>query len=142
MSDYRIRKVDTDDEDVAELIMDLHKATFPGIASPDLTVGCWWVASDGIGPVGFAGLTPSTAGPRIGYLKRAGVLPQHTGKGLQRRFIRVREASAKQHGWTLLLTDTTDNPASANNLARCGFKMFTPADPWAFKNSLYWMKRL
>lgn len=142
MSDYRIREVDTDEEDAAEIVLDLHRATFPGVALPDLNVGLWWVASDEVGPVGFAGLTPSTAGTRIGYLKRAGVLASHTGKGLQRRFIRVREAAARRLGWKTLLTDTTDNPASANNLARCGYKMFTPAEPWALKNSLYWWKRL
>ena len=45
---------------------------------------------------------------------------------------------AKKLGWNWCITDTTANPASSNSLISCGFKMYTPANPWSFKNACYW----
>ena len=51
-------------------------------------------------------------------------------------------AKAKRLGMNWLITDTTDNPPSANSLIACGFKLFEPSKPWANKQSLYWRKRI
>lgn len=148
-SPYVIREVDAFDDEIALDIMLLHDLTFGSGKSatasrPDLAAGHWWLAYhlDDPMPVAFAGITPSTLGPAIGYLKRAGVLPAHAGHGLQRRLIRVRVSRARRNGWHRVVTDTTDNPRSANNLAAEGFRMFTPAAPWAFPTTLYWQKQL
>lgn len=144
---YRIREVDGDDEDVAETLDMLHDLCFMDAAlRVKYDYGYWWIAYYGKEVAGFAGLVPSTIGPGVGYLKRAGVLPEHRGRGLQRRLLKVRERRARELGWSQVITDTTDNVPSANNLIRSGYKLFEPerasAQPWAWKHSLYWMKEL
>jgi hypothetical protein len=49
---------------------------------------------------------------------------------------------AKKLGWNWLITDTHDNAPSSNNLIATGFRLYNPTCPWAFKDSLYWRKRL
>lgn len=140
---YRIREVDCSDDDVAELIHELHEATF-GDTAPKVNParGWWWVAYDGREVAGFCGLTPTYRDASIGYLKRAGVLYRHRGQGLQRRFVRVREAKARRVGMRSIITDTTDNPSSSNNLIACGYRIFRPPSPWAFPETIYWHKEL
>jgi hypothetical protein len=62
--------------------------------------------------------------------------------GLQRRFVRVREQKARRIGMRGIITDTSDNPSSANNLIRCGYRIFTPENPWGFRHTIYWTKDL
>jgi L-amino acid N-acyltransferase YncA len=69
---------------------------------------------------------------------RAGVIRNFQGHGLQKRLIQARIRKARALNWEWLLTDTTDNPASANSLIAMGFKLYEPKAPWANKNSLYW----
>jgi len=45
---------------------------------------------------------------------------------------------AKKLGWSWVITDTTNNPASANSLISCGFKIYRPGNPWSFRNAIYW----
>jgi GNAT superfamily N-acetyltransferase len=147
---YRIRRVDPTDDDIAELLRELHDETFgddaPQIDSRSLTEGWWWLAyaADYSRDIaGFCGLTPTYGSPRtIAYLKRAGVLLPHRGQGLQRRFIRVREMLARQRGFATIVTDTTDNPPSANTLIACGYRIYEPPEPWGFKQTIYWKKEL
>lgn len=141
-----VREVDGSDDDVADNLKELHLLTFgPKTEVPDFGLGFWWLAFDPAKrpyeAVGFAGLTrvPHT---HFGYLKRSGVLPSHRGNRLQQRFIRARELKARKQGWVKVLTDTTDNIPSANNMIRAGYLLYTPQDPWAFQNSLYWYKDL
>ena len=65
-----------------------------------------------------------------------------TGHGLQLRLINARLRKAKELGWAWCITDTTDNPASANSLINAGFKLYTPANPWGFARALYWKRKL
>ncbi|MGX9389635.1 GNAT family N-acetyltransferase [Nitrobacteraceae bacterium UC4449_H16] len=138
MSVYRIVEVDGSDEE--DTLQELHELSFKDTAAqPDYSNGYWWIAYSGSEPVAFAGITQSTMGPLHGYMKRAGVLPEHRGYGLQRRLIRVRLAKAKRLGWKTVITDTTNNVSSANSLIKAGFKLFTPK-PWAWSTSLYWYR--
>lgn len=144
---YRIREVDGYDEDISETIKELHDAVFAGTAPKvDPTRGHWWLAyaaDDSREIAGFCGLTPTYSQPdSVGYLKRAGVLPWHRGSGLQRRFVRVREIRARKNGWKAIVTDTSDNPSSANNLIRCGYLMYAPDNPWGWRHTIYWKKEL
>ena len=101
--------------------------------------GHWWIAYAECGkPVGFAGLVRSIKWSDTGYLCRAGVMEGFTGHGLQKRLIGVRQRKARELEWNWLITDTTNNPASSNSLISTGFKMYTPANPWSFKNACYW----
>lgn len=103
--------------------------------------GAWWLAEDKGEPVGFAGIKPSLQWMDTMYLCRAGVVPEARGKGLQKRLIRARETYARNMRMTWLISDTTNNPASANSLAACGFRMFEPSRPWGNRYTLYWRKR-
>lgn len=143
---YRVREVDGDDEEIADILHDLHVETFGHDEYiPEFDNGHWWLAwaVDGRREIaGFCGLTKSQGDRLSGYLKRAGVLRPHRGQGLQRRFVRVREARARRNGWTRMITDTTDNPSSANNLIKCGYRIFTPVEPWFRQDTIYWEKSL
>ena len=56
--------------------------------------------------------------------------------------MRARIAKAKKLGWTYLVSESTGTPYSANNFIRAGFKIYYPAEPWAFRSSIYWIKKL
>lgn len=138
---YRIREVDATDDDVADTIRDLHTLTFFDEAPlPDTGYGFWWLAYKDNEPVGFSGVVQSTLAPDACYLKRTGVLHEHRGHGLQKRFTRAREAKAKRVGWKRIITDTTDNPSSANNLIAAGYKTFVPDFFWGLPRAIYWVK--
>lgn len=138
-----IRAVDGLDLDIADEIRAMHVTCFPFEYSKELTDhGFWWIGYDGDEPVCFAGLWRSHNYANAGYLCRAGVLPTHRGTGLQRRLVRVRERKAKAIGWRLLVSDTNDNPPSANTLIRCGYRTFAPEKRWALPGSVYWRKEI
>ena len=139
---YKIFAVDPTEYE--EELEELHAATLGAdCPRPRFADGFWWLSRAGDGSLaGFCGLEPSMAVHNAGYLVRAGVVDEHRGHGLQRRFIKVRERKARSLGWTILRSDTTDNIHSSNNLIRAGFTLFEPEIPWAFDNSLYWIKPL
>lgn len=142
MTPIRIRKVDGKSEVNAALLLWLQLQILPYDTPADTSQGHWWVAFRGDQPAAFCGMYTSQRDPAIGYLCRAGVLPEFRGMRLQRRLIAVRERAAKKLGFTSLNTDTTPgNPASSNNLIACGFRMFSPSLEWA-EGSCYWQKPL
>jgi Phage terminase large subunit len=61
-------------------------------------------------------------------------------KGLQLRLMRAMQARVRHNGWSCIVSDTTDNVASANNFIRAGYRLYRPAVPWAWPNTLYWRK--
>ena len=62
--------------------------------------------------------------------------------GLQLRLMRALESRARQIGWDAVVTDTTNNLASANNFIRAGYRLYQPPCPWAWPNTLYWRKSI
>lgn len=133
------------------LLKELHDVCFSDEAPmPNFSNDWWWIAWDkSFGAAAFAGLSRTLRDPsEMGYLKRVGVLPDWRGLGLQLRLIRVRERKARKEGMTFLITDTTEGTvkgsadATRNNLIEAGYKIFTPPNPWAFKDSIYWIKSL
>lgn len=140
---YFIRAVDPDDEEIAEVLADLHRATFlGGAAIPEFSRGAWWLAYRGLEAVAFAGVVPSTHARHAGYFCRVGVLSSHRGRALQLRLMRAIELHARRTGWRSIISDTTDNIASANNFIKAGYELYAPEVPWAWPNSLYWRKCL
>ena len=93
-------------------------------------------------PVAFGILEPSKQWRDTAYLSRAGVLPAWRGQGLQRRLIALRERVARNKGFVWMISDTTDNVPSSNNLIKAGYKLIEPSAPWANTDSLYWTKKL
>jgi hypothetical protein len=140
---YRIREVDGREEEVADTLTELHRLTFFETAPvPDFDWGHWWLVRWGGFAVAFAGMIPSTRAKKAGYFCRVGVLKPHCGKSLQLRLMRVIEARARQNGWSSIVSDTTDNIASANNFIRAGYRLYEPEHPWAWPHTLYWRKSL
>lgn len=138
----RLREVDGKAEDKAALLRYLQLTALPGDIPMETDEGWWWVAYDNGVPVAFAGLTESKQFPNAGYLCRAGVLPTHRGRGLQRRLIAARERKARKLGMVALVSDTYDNPASSNNLIACGFRMHEPLVRYGAEGTNYWRKPL
>jgi GNAT superfamily N-acetyltransferase len=139
---YVIKQVDINRPEIKKLLKELQKTCLPLDKALDPNKGYWWVVYFKGEPVAFAALNHSYQWDKTGYLMRAGVVLEHQGHGLQRRLIKVRERKARQLGWEYLVSDTHYNPASANNLIRCGFTMYEPRSPWGFKASCYWRKKL
>ena len=138
---YRIHAVDGQDDDVVDVLGDLHRLTFFGSASiPAFDCGHWWLVYRDTDPVAFAGLVPSTRAANAGYFCRVGVLKKHCGRGLQLRLMRASEMRARHNGWNSVVSDTTENIASANNFIRAGYKLYEPPTPWAWPTTLYWRK--
>lgn len=140
---YQIREVDGRDDEVADVLTELHRLTFFGSASvPPFDKGHWWLAYRNATPVAFAGIVSSTHVSNAGYFCRVGVLQRHWGHRLQLRLMRAMEARARRNGWACVVSDTTGNVVSANNFIRSGYRMFRPPCPWAFPDTLYWRKEI
>lgn len=140
---YRIRIVDADDDETAETLGELHRLTFfDGAAVPQFESGAWWIAYHDDDAIAFAGVVPSTHARNSGYFCRVGVLPRHWGRGLQLRLMRAVEVRARRLGWDSIVSDTTDNPVSANNFISAGYRLYEPEAPWAWSHTLYWRQWL
>jgi hypothetical protein len=140
---YRIREVDGHDEEIADALAELHRLTFfDGASVPEFDWGHWWLAYKDAVPVAFAGVVPSTRARNAGYFCRVGVLEKHCGNRLQLRLMRALEVRARQIGWRSIVSDTTDNLASANNFIQSGYRLYQPQYPWAWPNTLYWRKSI
>lgn len=137
-----VRRVDPSKPQILQALKSLHDDCFAGTFEPEWADSWWWLAFHGKTPIGFCGMSPSARWERTGYFTRAGVTSLFQGKGIQKRLIRARMMFAKKLNYTHVVTDTRDNPASANSLIRCGFKMYQPRHPWGFKESVYWIRKL
>ena len=146
-----IKERDGSDPLYAHELRELHEATFLDTAPmPNFEVGhCWLVYDRDLWACGikrivaFATIIPSYYDPiRIGYFNRVGVLKSARGHKLQKRLLTVVERRARKNGWTSIISDTTDNPPSANAMISGGYKTFEPAVRWAFPHSIYWIKDL
>jgi GNAT superfamily N-acetyltransferase len=140
---YRVVPVDTRQPEVVQLLVWLQKACLPADKVYPITQGYWHVVYSQDGEaVGFGGIVPSTRWSDTMYLCRSGITRAHQGQGLQKRLIRQRIKVAKRLGMNWVISDTHQNPASANSLIAVGFKMFEPSQPWGFKTALYWKYRI
>ncbi len=128
---------------VEQQLMNLQRACLPHDAPVrPVAVHYWWIGYATKMPVAFCLLKPSVQWVDAAYLARSGVLYLWRGRGLQKRMIQIRERAAKKLGYLWLLSDTTENPPSANSLARRGYQMYDPRRPWGVETTLYWRKRL
>ena len=140
---YRVVTVDTRRPETVQLLAWLQKVCLPADKIYQITKGHWYVVyTQDNEAVGFGGVVPSSRWADTMYLCRAGITRAHQGQGLQKRLIRERIKVAKALGMNWVITDTNENPASANNLIAMGFKMFEPSEPWGFKTALYWKYRI
>ena len=138
---YRICREDV----LAVAVPALDEICFPHDERVVIGDALWWIAWCGRNAVGYAGLRickePHNRG--LAFLCRVGVMPQHRGHGLQKRLIRAREREARRYGVRELVTYCVpDNPASANSLIACGFKLYRPMTKWAGPYAIYLRKVL
>ena len=100
----------------------------------------WWVATHDGEVVGFISLTAHPTG--AGYIQRAGVSPDHRGQGLYVRLLRAATRCASTIPlFTSVVTDCTCwNVGSINGLIKAGFLAFSPSEPWALPDSIYWIR--
>jgi predicted acetyltransferase len=138
----QIKRVDIRLDSVQMRLSVLQKICLPYDKPYDTTAGYWWIAIKNGVDIGFAGLVHSSRWTDCCNLIRAGVVPDHRGQGLQKKFIRVRIRQAKALKMNWIVTSTYDNPASANSLISCGFKMFDPTNPWMTAHTSYWRLKL
>jgi len=136
-----LKRVDIRKQSSQDKLSRLQKVCLPYDQPIDTNFGSWWIATENGVDIGFAGLVRTMSWTDCGYLCRAGVIPDARGQGLQKKLINVRVRQAKALGWNWVVTDTRLNPASANSLISCGFKMFEPSRPWGCKDTLYWRKK-
>lgn len=136
---YRIERVDG--ASMAGALVEMDRLLFDTSSRIDPRTGWWWIVWREEEVCGYAGMVKSHQWEQVGYFNRAGVLPDHRGHGLQRRLIWARVLQARRLGFTHVVTDTTANPPSANNLIECGFRMYLPRYPWAFAASCYWIRK-
>lgn len=139
---YAIRRADITDPKAVFVLASLQLSCLPGDKAFPIESGWWHIAYAGKQPVGFSGMVPSVRWTDCVYLCRAGVLDEYQGQGLQKRLIRVRLKTAKKLGYKWAVTDTYENPASANSLIAVGFKTFKPTFPWAGEGAIHWRKAL
>jgi GNAT superfamily N-acetyltransferase len=119
----------------------LDVAIFPD--GPDLVTdgAAWWLATVDDVPVGYAGLALHDGWPGVGFLRRAGVLPRHRGRGLHDRMIAARLRWAKRRGLAAVVTYTMPhNAESANNLMDHGFRLADPPVAYVGGGVLYWRR--
>lgn len=104
--------------------------------------GVIYVAHDLDGRVcAFGSAKPSSQDPYAVYLDRAGVAPFARGRGLHRQMVQARLRWARARGAMSAVTDTLPtNVESANNLIRCGFRLFRPAVLYAGEHWCYWRR--
>lgn len=111
-------------------------------AALDTSRGDWWLAFADDVAVGFAGLRDANTDPEASFLCLAGVMPEHRGRGLQKRLIAARLRRAKALGKRRAITYTAvSNVASANALIARGFRLYRPALTWG-DEFCYWKKEL
>lgn len=116
---------------------------FLALKPKHLSKGFWWLVHCDMRLVGFAGMVPFEPFPKVGYLKRAAILKEHRGHGLQSDLMIAREGRARAStDWTHFVSECSfDNVASANNFIKAGFTLCEAERPWE-KETLFWIKRL
>lgn len=130
---------------VIKQILELDRKCFPQdepMKLKDIRSGFWWFGYKDGELVSYIGFIPSILGPGVLYFKRVGVLEHARGYGLQRRLMQAGERKGRKLGWHTIVTDTTQNVPSANNIIREGYLLFNPNFPWAFPDTLYWRKSI
>jgi GNAT superfamily N-acetyltransferase len=125
-----------------KMIKALQKTCLPA-DSPYLNKTAWyWIGYWHQTPVAFCVLAPSIQWGDCVYLARSGVVPEFRGYGLQKKMITIRERWARKHGFRWSVTDTSENPPSANSLISRGYRLYEPSNPWGLSRAIYWRKKL
>lgn len=131
---YVIERSKLNDEH-RRIISRLDRRCFPGDKREPFDDRTWWIVWHVRGkrrtPVGYAGYKESTLAGHV-FFCRAGILAPHRRQGLHRRLIKARTQYARRMGYLGVVTYALKhNTVSANSLATCGFKLYTPKIEYA-----------
>jgi GNAT superfamily N-acetyltransferase len=111
----------------------------------DLWVGdqhTFWVMTEKGRTVGFCSAVMFEELGNV-YLSRSAVVKAYQGRGVQRRMVHARVNWGIEHGAKRAVTYTLmRNYPSMVTLLNCGFRFYTPDDPWVGKNVHYFRKIL
>jgi len=138
----KFKRLRENDEKGKNAIVRLQKICLPHDDPLDPDDGWWWIGYDGEFPVAFCGMKESKRFSNGVYMSRSGVTYYYRGHGLQKKMLRIRERFAKNNGYEWAFSDTTDNPASANSLIACGYKLYDPSIAYGLDTTIYWRKLL
>jgi GNAT superfamily N-acetyltransferase len=139
-----VRRLITRVADSIDTLNWIHRNTFPSDVIPEWARGSWWVTRDADTKraVAFVGVEPVESWPMAMYLSRVGVVEDYRGKGIQRFLMKKVEQAARSAGFTHIISSTLENPPSANNFIKCGYKTYLPESPWGYAGTIYWTKEL
>lgn len=130
-------------EELYNQLQDLDKNYIPafhGCANEFKPNRDWWVMVDHNGCiVAYCG---SVYAQGICIMNRAWVHKRYRGNGYQKKMIFRRIQTAKSTCHTIITYTTVDNVVSANNLIKCGFKLYTPEYAYGRSEMLYWIRKL
>lgn len=131
--------------DLPVAVLALDEICFPHDDRITTADSLWWIVWQDKTPVAYAGMRlckdPRNLG--LAFLNRAGVVPGHRGRGLQKRLIRARVAAARRLAVNELVTYVMIyNVASINSLVNCGFRFYVPATKWGGTTAVYLCKAL
>ena len=131
----------------AKLILKMNDQIFPGEPLDINELSHFWLLYDNDFPIGFASMRGLRLERDTVFFDRAGLKPIARGNNYQCRLINARLRYAKKLGYRRAITYCMDeNLPSANNLIKCGFHLYEPAERWADsssnKEALYFMKEL
>ena len=138
----KFKRLQENDEKGKNAIVRLQKICLPHDDPLDPDEGWWWIGYDGEFPVAFCGMKESKRFSNGVYMSRSGVTYYYRGHGLQKKMLRIRDRFAKNNGYEWAFSDTTDNPASANSLIACGYKLYDPSIAYGLDTTIYWRKLL
>jgi ribosomal protein S18 acetylase RimI-like enzyme len=117
----------------------LHLHCFPGDVLPDWAACNWWIVWDTGKPIAFIGVEPVKSFKGAVHISRVGVAESHRGLGWQ-KFLMDKVTKAASGLYQHVISTTYENPISANNFIRCGFRTYAPAIPWGATGTVYWIK--
>lgn len=140
--EIKFKRLREGDEKGKNAITRMQKLCLPHDDPLDPNEGWWWIGYDKDFPVAFCGMKESKRFSNGVYMSRSGVTYYYRGHGLQKKMIRIRERFAKNSGYEWAFSDTTDNPASANSLIACGYKLYDPSIAYGLETTIYWRKQL
>ena len=131
MGDYNIRR--TDDWTGVQKINNRH---FNAEIYQDYDGAAWFVYYKGF-VVGFCSCRVLEGGTL--YLTRAAIQPEHRGKGLHKRMLRVREAYGRRVGCGEAITYVAkDNMPSIMGLVKSNYKLYDPEYAYVGRSEYYY----
>jgi ribosomal protein S18 acetylase RimI-like enzyme len=124
MIDFRRAKTPSEEE----LISRMDRTCFPIDEPPTMSGAHWFIGWDGEKPAAYCAWKPvDHNGTPVGFLYRAGVLPDYRGRALQREMIRIREEDMRTRGMRAAVTYTdADGAASMRNLIAEEYRPYAP----------------